>query len=460
MSDQTEHIPDPRTDADAFQAWSILYLDRVLELKDELAFERKLIESPEAALAFRQAAEMDVSLFEAASAVKISSGPVKRRKPKSSTAIPKVTRIPSLQSAKAEALDPRNQDDMQFVSTVCTEITSHQQADRETSQRNDRITRGWRKYWMQGFVAAGVAGALTLVFAGQLMQADPENGVARHLRHQGPSQKAGSNPGANAAEDAAAGEHEGRVADGSGEMQPRQPAPQPNLPHHDNARDIAANLPDAPPAQKSATEADLVLTATDKTERLSAPALSNAGGSVDPLDAERLNEGTVWLPLGSVAVERDAGRAEINFKREENAFTRDEKVFGGLLYLRALDPLRSPSLKLSIDASIFSSSMDFQFVLFNKLNQGKRVHISPKDFLPQIKDAVNLKERRHTLEIVVKKFNQYELRIDGVAVNHTEPLLQAEWDKLYIGFLVSARGSDTETVSIERVIMGGSESRK
>jgi hypothetical protein len=169
-------IPDPHTDPTAFQAMALLYLDRALELKQDLEFERMLVESPEAAALFREAAEMDGGLFEAAATTQISTGPVHRRKPKTSTGMPKVTRIPSVQNADAEALDPHNQDDMRFVSEICTEVASVQERDRNLSQRHDRIARGWRRYWMQGVVAAGVVAALTIVFIGQLLD-EPDGTV-------------------------------------------------------------------------------------------------------------------------------------------------------------------------------------------------------------------------------------------------------------------------------------------
>ena len=444
-------IPDPRIDPVAFQAWALLYLDHELEPRQELEVERILVESPEAAALLREAAEMDISLVEAAAGAQISSGPVHRRKPKTSTGMPKVTRIPSLQSGEVEALDPTNQDDMKFVAEACTDVASGQERDRSLSQRHDRIARGWRRYWLQGVVAAGVMAAVTLVIVGQMLD-QPGGTVAGQRKIRGANT---GDPGS------AVDENFDGIPDEPGEktianynlQRKSGPSVEFGSPEHEIAR--KAESGDQYPENEALQTGMPGKDGDAGTQAVQA-------GSVDPRDAARMNESMVWLPLPGVKAECEPARARFQFKRETNPFTRDEKAFGGMLYLRPLDPARGPSLKVTLDGPLFSSQMDFQFVLVNKLSEGKQVKLSPKDFLPQIRESINLQSRKHTFEIIVKKFNRYELRFDGVLVNHTEPLLAAEWPKLYLGFIVSAPGNDTETLTIERVTLGGEgrESRK
>lgn len=435
-------VPDPLRDAAGFHAWSLMYLERTLSADDERAFEKLLVSSKDAAAAFASAAQLDTDLHECLAVA------------------PAVARIPASPMA-AEILDPRNVSDMRFVSDVCGQIrvsAAGQARDKNASQRVMAVRRA-RRYWLPSLAAAGLAAAVT----------------AYAIHDYSTS---GTNPSPGRSQPRVA---HNKIRTDKFAVEPQPVETTPNSKWTEGGSVVARELPEpmgdstkregiaevvelAPPpvedprvVESPKREVDPVPARTNELpltpgKTAPQPPAEEPVAPIDEADGRRLADTAAWRSIGTLALKRESEKVEIDLKYEGNAFDKGKTFFGGIVYRKPLVPARGAAVfKLVVDSDVLSSSEhDFQFVLNNVSDRS--IYLSVKDQLAAVKDKLDLAARQHVFELVVRKFNVFEVRIDGITTHTiTEDLNRYQWEKIYLGFRTSSRGSEAQPAVVQDV---------
>jgi hypothetical protein len=163
----------------------------------------------------------------------------------------------------------------------------------------------------------------------------------------------------------------------------------------------------------------------------------------------------IWRPTGDLVIERQPLSAGIPLKSDD----QDVWKRGGLIYLVPQSLSRGrPSLKLEVTGPVFSSPLhDFEFIVTNKPHAGTLITLSVKrENLDEIQKVLDLKRPTHTFELIVWRFNRYEILVDGHTFYfHCETLNQPEWDNLYLGFRGLSRNTTPDTQLLVRQVSVG-----
>jgi hypothetical protein len=455
-------VPDHRIDPDTFNAWALMYLDRALSPEQERAFAALLASDAEAGSAFARACEMDTSLFE--------------DRKETSAAQPRSVRA----ALEAELLDPANAADLRFVSQACRVL-----GDSAVLNKIEKIPpapsvvlesppprrhRVWQSAALTAAASLAVA-ALTYIYiiSGQNSAPTSQSGPATRLTkknsqlpHQQESDnKTPQNPPAPTFEN-----RETHAQDTTPKPEPHPEAAQPS--------DIVApqKQPPAAPRAPELDTPDLLLMSDPDHAPATAPAkqppASQAilrGTAADPAGA-RLDDAKIWRTTGDAAPRRSATRVEISLAKEsENESEKERWHLGGLVCTKtfAIDA-GAPYLRLTVDSSVLSNpALDFEFIVTNQPVGGKIVALSVRpEQMEKLGLKIDLAARRHTFEIVVHKFNQFELRIDGqTSYFHTAQLNKPEWAEICLGFRAVRKGHvEDGVVAIENAAIGYGEARK
>jgi hypothetical protein len=451
-------VPDHKTDPDLFNAWSMMYLDRALSADKEQAFEAVLASNSEASAAFARVCEMDTNLFENSEVVAVA---------------PRTVRT----ELEAELLDPKNAADLEFISQVCrvlNESPALRKVEKIPARRQSvsvlpakRAASFWRP-----LALAWPAAAIVLITAAYYFIVTPRHEpVARQtvppiqnpqpdmpdaefsLKNNNAESRGvvahGDEPDSNVLSPLTRPdntESEATLANGNVTdvkkhvVRSAQPGPNNDL--------VEASDPDHVPQEPKRTQPRSV-----KTIALGVNAETSG---------RQLDDTGIWRATGDVMLRRTATRTEIPLKMETND---NRWHLGGQICMKTFDVEKgTPYLRMTVESSVLRSpAIDLEFIITNQASGGKIVPVSvrPQE-MEKLSGKIDVNARRHTYEIVIRRFNQYEIRIDGHSVYfHTEPLTRGEWEEMCLGFRAACKGNvDAETIIVEDVSIGYGDARK